>query len=44
MKKLNFKNLPNSNEKYGQKNIERAIESNKNNDFLIEVAKRLADK
>jgi len=42
--KLNFKDLPTSNEKYGEKNVNRAIESNKNNDFLIEVAKRLVDK
>ncbi|MDQ7983071.1 MAG: hypothetical protein REH79_02470 [Spiroplasma sp.] len=44
MKNLNFKNLPTSDGKYGKKNVDRAIESTKNNDFLIEVAKRLADK
>jgi len=41
---INFKDLPNTNEKFSDKNIERAIESNKNNDFLIAIASRLADK
>jgi len=37
----NFKNLPNNKTKYGKKNIDRAIESNKKNDFLIELSKLL---
>lgn len=44
MKKFDFTKLPNSKSTYGKKNIEQGIENTKHNDFLIEIAKRLADK
>lgn len=44
MKTWNFKNLPISEQKYGKKNIDQACKNTVNNEFLIELAKRLADK
>jgi|GEM_PF-2444756 len=44
MKNLNFKDFLVTNEKYGKKEIDRACKSTEANEFLIEVAKRLADK
>lgn len=44
MKKFDFTKLPNTNSTYGKKNIEQGIKNKKNNDFLIEIAKKLVDK
>ncbi len=44
MKNLNFKDFLITNKKYGKEEIERACKSTETNEFLIEVAKRLANK
>lgn len=44
MKKFNFSEVSTTDKKIDKKDIERATKNTKNNDFLIEVAKRLVDK